>query len=96
MPSPVILTATDLAERWQITPAELARRLPRLGLPGVNVGSDRRPDWRFRLAAIEDWESQNEATIGQPSPTDAHPIPAGRPPTVATDFFRGDRRRNKS
>lgn len=93
MPSPDILTMADLAERWQITPAELQRRMARLSLPAVNVGTDRKPEYRFRLAALEDWEARNEATIGQPAPAEGQPIPAARPQAVAVDYFRGRKAR---
>jgi excisionase family DNA binding protein len=53
-----LLTAEQLAERWQV-PKSQVYRLTREGrLPAVNVGRY----YRFRLAAIEAWEMESEAS----------------------------------
>lgn len=96
MSSPSILTPADLAERWQITPAELARRLPRLGLPATNIGTRRKPEYRFRLTAVEEWEAINECAVGQ-SEADGHPINAGRPIALeGVDYFKREPRKSRS
>lgn len=74
------LTPEQLAERWGLTLKELQRRLPRLGLPAINLGSDRRPDWRFRLTTVETWEAQNESHPDGVSEESIVSVPCGSPP----------------
>jgi excisionase family DNA binding protein len=51
-----LLTAEDLAERWQVTRAQVYR-LAREGRVPMPIGRY----YRFRLAAIEAWEHEQEA-----------------------------------
>jgi hypothetical protein len=80
-----IFTQSDLAERWGLPLDHLRRRVRNLGLPAVNVGSVKSPDWRFRLSAIEEWEARNETSMATGSPSDqpSEPIQPGRPPDLA-------------
>ena len=92
-----ILTEAQLAERWSMSLDTFRRRLPRLRLSGLNFGSVRKPDWRFRLAGIEEWERANEATIGAAEnvpESQGEPILTGRPPCVPEGFdaFKGRNR----
>lgn len=48
-----LLTADDLADRWQVRPAHVYRLAREGRLPTVNIGRYR----RFALAAIEDFEA---------------------------------------
>ncbi len=76
------LSIPQLAERWGISEKELRRRLPTIGLPGLNVGTPRIPEWRFRLATVEAWEAEHEAAFEKrPShKAPAEPVKAGAPP----------------
>lgn len=65
-PTAPVLSLDDLAARWKITAGELKRRAERLGLPAINVGTDRAPDYRFPLAMVERWEQLNCVTLGRP------------------------------
>jgi hypothetical protein len=71
------LTAVELAQRWGLTERELKRRISRLGLPAINVGTERDPDLVFRLETIERWEAANDKIPGV-----ALPSPEIRPPAV--------------
>ena len=52
-----LLTAEDLAERWQVTRAQVYRLAREGRVPTVPIGRY----YRFRLAAIEAWEHEQEA-----------------------------------
>lgn len=53
-----LLTAGELAERWQLKSAQSVYRLAREGLiPCVPIGRY----YRFRLSSIEAWEAAQEA-----------------------------------
>jgi len=49
-----LLTADDLAERWQVRKAQVYRLAREGRVPAVLIGRY----YRFRLDAIERWESQ--------------------------------------
>lgn len=51
-----LLTADDLATRWQVTRAHVYRLAREGVIPTVRVGRY----FRFRLEAIEAWEQQQE------------------------------------
>lgn len=54
-----LLTAGELAERWQV-PKSHVYRLTREGrVPAVRLGRY----YRYRLAAIEAWERESEAPV---------------------------------
>jgi hypothetical protein len=74
-----VLTIEMLAGRWSVPVENLRRRMGKLNLPAVNVGTDKAPDYRFRLSAIEAWEAANETTLGQPAAV-GKPVAAGAPP----------------
>jgi len=52
-----LLTAEDLAERWQVTRAHVYRLAREGRVPMVAIGRY----YRFRLATIEAWEHEQEA-----------------------------------
>jgi excisionase family DNA binding protein len=52
-----LLTADQLAERWQISAAQVYRLARGRAIPCVQLGRY----YRFRLAAIEAWEIAQEA-----------------------------------
>jgi len=54
-----LLTAEDLAERWQVTKHQVYRLARDGHLPTVTIGRY----YRFRLAAIEEWERARETEI---------------------------------
>lgn len=56
----VLLTADDLAERWQVSKAQVYRLARGGHLPMVAIGRY----YRFRLAAIEAWELEQEERVG--------------------------------
>lgn len=87
--TPVVLTLEKLAERWSMPASTLRRRIARLHLPAVNVGTDKEPDIRFRLSAIEAWEAANESTLGVEEAPGV-PVLTGVPPGLeGYDPFKG-------
>ena len=52
-----LLTAEQLAERWQVAPAHVYRLTRQGAVPCVRIGRY----YRYRLAAIEAWEGAQEA-----------------------------------
>jgi hypothetical protein len=85
------LTLDSLAERWSIPIEALRRRVFKLNLPAVNVGSVKRPDYRFRLPAIERWEQENEWTLGREESV-AVSVMTGAPPGLeGYDPFKSGR-----
>jgi excisionase family DNA binding protein len=48
----VLLTAEQLAERWQVAKAQVYRLTREDRLPAVRIGRY----FRYRLAAVEQWE----------------------------------------
>lgn len=57
-PSTRLMTAKDLAKRWQV-PESQVYRLAREGrIPAVRLGRY----WRFRLDLIEQWETPQRPT----------------------------------
>jgi excisionase family DNA binding protein len=57
---PSLLTADELAERWQVSKAQVYR-LARAGrVPTLPIGRY----YRFRLASIEAWEMEHEGRVG--------------------------------
>ena len=52
-----LLTADELAERWQVSVAHIYRLTREGRIPAVPIGRYR----RYRLAAIEAWEADQEA-----------------------------------
>ncbi len=89
-----ILTTDDLTARWATTAGTLRRRMKRLNLPAVNVGTAKEPDYRFRLSAIERWEQENEGTTGNES-REAAPVPSGAPPGLERYDAFGPKGRKK-
>lgn len=59
-PSGVLLTADDLAERWQVSKAHVYRLARDGRIPTVTIGRY----YRFRAASIDAWESEREARVG--------------------------------
>lgn len=55
-----LLTADELAERWQVSKAHVYRLAREGRLPTVAIGRY----YRFRLASIEAWELAQEAQVG--------------------------------
>jgi excisionase family DNA binding protein len=55
-----LLTADDLAERWQVSKAQVYRLARDGRLPTLSIGRY----YRFRVASIEAWELENEARVG--------------------------------
>jgi excisionase family DNA binding protein len=53
-----LLTADELAERWQVSKAHVYRLARDGRVPTVAIGRY----YRFRLASIEAWEAKNEAS----------------------------------
>lgn len=53
-----LLTADELAERWQVSKAQVYRLARDGRIPTVAIGRY----YRFRLASVEAWEADNEAT----------------------------------
>jgi len=56
----VLLTADDLAERWQVSKAHVYRLARDGRIPTVTIGRY----YRFRAASIDAWESEREARVG--------------------------------
>jgi excisionase family DNA binding protein len=56
-----LLDAGQLAERWQVTTGQVYRLAREGGLPTVRIGRY----YRWRLAAIEAWELESEASVGE-------------------------------
>ena len=52
-----LLTADELAERWQVSKAQVYRLARDSRIPAVAIGRY----YRFRVAAIEAWEASQEA-----------------------------------
>ena len=50
------LTADDLAERWRVSKSQVYRLVRAEQIPTVRIGRY----FRFRLSAIEAWESERE------------------------------------
>jgi len=92
-----VLGLKALAERWSVPPEALRRRIAKLGLPAVNVGTPKEPDWRFRRVAIEKWEAANEThlTTGREEP--AVSVPPGMPAGLeGYDPYRAAKPRRKA
>ena len=88
-----VLTLEQLADRWSLPLDTLRRRLTRLSLPAVNIGTTKSPDYRFRLSAIEAWEQMNEETLGLPEAAGTA-VPSGAPPGLeGYDPFKGRKKR---
>lgn len=51
-----LLTADELAQRWQVRPKQVYALVNRGEVPCIRIGRYR----RFRLEAIEAWEAQQE------------------------------------
>jgi excisionase family DNA binding protein len=56
-PAGRLLTADELAERWQVAKAHVYRLAREGEIPTVRIGRY----FRFRVAAIEAWEAAQEA-----------------------------------
>lgn len=56
-PSGTLLTAEQVAERWQVSKAHVYRLAREGHVPKVAIGRY----YRFRLASIEAWEQDSEA-----------------------------------
>ncbi|WP_249020569.1 helix-turn-helix domain-containing protein [Conexibacter sp. S30A1] len=54
---PRLLTAEELAERWQVSKAQIYRLAREGRIPVVMIGRYQ----RFRVAAVEAWERDREA-----------------------------------
>jgi hypothetical protein len=61
-----MLTRNDLAERWKTTPRTIDRRRVLGLLPWVDLarGTGKRPQVRFRLEDVEDYERQGRLCPG--------------------------------
>lgn len=95
-PMKTVLTADDLAARWAMTTDTLRRRMKRLNLPAVNVGTAKEPDYRFRLGAIERWEQENEGTLGCEAKEGAE-VSAGAPPGLEDyDPFKAVKKKGRA
>jgi excisionase family DNA binding protein len=51
-----LLTAKELADRWQVSKAQVYRLAREGRIPAVPIGRY----YRFRIAAIEAWEASQE------------------------------------
>lgn len=51
-----LLTADELADRWQVSKAQVYRLARESRIPAVAIGRY----YRFRVAAIEAWEASQE------------------------------------
>src|SRR5690348_16208380 len=71
------LTFADLAARWQIIEDEARHRVKHFDLPGFNVGTARKTDWRFRLATVEAWEAANERALSEGPPPESLAVRPG-------------------
>jgi Helix-turn-helix domain len=62
----------DLVERWGVTRETVLFHIRENELPYIDIGTGkgRRPDYRFRPAAVEAWEASRER-----APIDASPVP---------------------
>jgi hypothetical protein len=60
-----VLTRQDLAKRWQTTPRTIDRRRAMGLLPWIDLakGRGKRPQIRFRLEDVENFERQARACI---------------------------------
>lgn len=56
-----LLTAEELALRWQVSVAHVYRLTREGRIPAVPIGRYR----RYRLAAIEAWEADQEAQVAR-------------------------------
>lgn len=77
-----LLTADDLAARWQVSKAHVYRLAREGRVPCVPIGRY----YRFRLAAIEEWElAQEGERMTDPS---QRPTSTGRLATVSPAMSR--------
>lgn len=76
-----LLTIDDLAARWGVGDEVIRRHIRDDGLPFVPLGrsAGRKPQYRFRLAAVERWEADRERVRERPE-APAAPAPAGSAP----------------
>lgn len=67
-----LMTIDDLAARWQVDPKRAWKRAKAGGLRALNMGTEKYPEWRFRLAAVETWEAavEREMDATEESPAD--------------------------
>jgi excisionase family DNA binding protein len=69
-----LLTADDLAARWQVSKHHVYRLAREGRIPCVQIGRY----YRFRLAAIEAWEAEQEGErMANPSPRPVNTAPDG-------------------
>lgn len=59
-PADRLLTAEDVAARWQVAKAQVYRQAREGRLPSVKIGRY----YRFRLSAIEDFEAEGGTADG--------------------------------
>ena len=61
---PALLKINDLVDRWGVSRETVLNHIREQNLPFIDVGTGagRRPDYRFRLAAVEAWEASRERT----------------------------------
>jgi excisionase family DNA binding protein len=64
---PKMLTVSELATYLRVHRSTVYRLLKSGELPGFKVGSD----WRFSLAAVDEWRLRQSAAVPAPKPADA-------------------------